>query len=85
MPVSKKRKKPEKKRDRSRDSEGAPQPAPAQTESDGGGLLSRMRGGIKNVAGAGPQKKEPLWSKILTWALVAVAAWFVAKRLGIIP
>ena len=84
MPLSKKRKKPEKKKERSREP-GAP-PPPAQPESSGGGLLSRMRGGIRNVAGTGEgKKKESLVSRILTWALVAVAAWFVARRLGILP
>ena len=87
MPVSKKRKKPEKKQ-RRRDDE-----APASTgqaaaaappERSGGGLLSRMRGGFQNMAGSGPKKPESLLSKIVTWALVAAVAYFVAKRFGII-
>ena len=83
MPVSKKRKKPEKKKERDREP-AAPQVAAEPASS--GGLLSRMRGGIRQVAGAGQaKKKESLVSRILTWALVAVAAWFVAKRLGILP
>ncbi len=71
MPKSKKRKEAvEKKKE--------------QEEAYSGGLLTRMRGGFKGVAGAGPKKPESIWSKILTWALVAAAAYFVAKRFGII-
>ena len=84
MPVSRKRKKPEKKR-HAREPGSAPPPAASESAPAGGGLLTRMRGGIRTVAGAGPAKKESLASRILTWALVAVAAWFVAKRLGILP
>lgn len=88
MPVSKKRKKPEKKR-RARDGERAvPEPhagAPAESApGSGGGFLSRMRGGLQSVAGAGPKKKESLASKLVTWLLVAAVVWFVAKRFGII-
>lgn len=49
------------------------------------GLLSRMRGGFQKVAGTAPSKPESIVSKIVTWAIVLVAAWFVAKRLGWIP
>jgi hypothetical protein len=86
MPVSKKRKKSEKKRDRQREEGSAPSSPAAPSESGySGGLLGRMRGGIRSVAGQGEPKKESLASKLLTWALILVAAWFVAKRLGIIP
>lgn len=85
MPVSKKRKKPEKKQRAREPGASAPPPARESAPEGGGGFLTRMRGGIRNVAGAGPAKKESLASRILTWALVAVAAWFVAKRLGILP
>jgi hypothetical protein len=77
MPLSKKREK--KKR---RDREGQPAAAPSEP-SGGGGLLSGMRSGMKSVAGVGPKKPESLISKILTWALVAVAAYLLAKRFGL--
>ena len=88
MPVSKKRKKPEKKR-RARDERAAPGPhasAPAESASTGGGggLLSRMRGGFQSVTGTGPRKKESLLSKIVTWALMALVAYFLARRFGIV-
>jgi len=88
VPVSKKRKKPDKKR-RAHDERAAPEPhagAPAETVSTGGGggFLSRMRGGFQSVAGTGPKKKESLVSKIVTWALMALVAYFVAKRFGIL-
>ena len=88
MPVSKKRKKDPARKKRH---EELPAPHTGSGSSQavepvaGGGLLTRMRGGLQNVAGAGPKKAEPLWSKILTYALIAVAAYFVAKRFGIIP
>jgi len=86
VPVSKKRKKPEKKRSKAAQSAGGTdQPrAAVESSSGGGGLMGRMRGGIQSVAGAGPKKPESLISKIITWALVAVVAYFVAKRFGII-
>jgi hypothetical protein len=85
VPISKKRKKQEKKR-RPRDGdERAPEPRAAEPESrGGGGLLSRMRGGFQGVAGTGPKKPESLLSKIITWALVALVAYFLARRFGII-
>ena len=85
MPLSKKRKKPEKREERARGDAGAAAAPAAPAAESGGGLLTRMRGGIRTGAGAGPAKKESAASRILTWALVAVAAWFVAKRLGILP
>ena len=87
MPVSKRRKKPDKKRSKgaAQAEGGAEKPrAAAESSSGGGGLMSRMRGGIQSVAGAGPKKPETLISKIITWALVALVAYFVAKRFGII-
>jgi hypothetical protein len=84
MPLSKKRKKDEKKKRRERDERPA-SPGPAPELPPSGGLLSRMRGGIQNVAGTGPKKPASVVSKILTWALVAVALWFLARRFGIIP
>jgi len=83
MPVSKKRK-IEKKKHRDRSEPTASAPAAPIEPAGGGGFLSKMRGGFKSVAGAGPKKPESLVSKIITWALVAVVAYFVAKRFGII-
>ena len=80
MPLSKKREKPKKKR-----RESTPAAAPPSEPAGGGGLLSRMRGGFQGMAGAGPKKKESLVSKIVTWALFAVAAYFLAKRFGLLP
>ena len=83
MPLSKKRKRPERTKRRSGgDGSAAP---PSAEPASGGGLLTRMRGGIRNVAGAGPKKRESPISKIVTLLLVALAAYFVAKRFGIIP
>ena len=84
MPLSKKRKKREKKKGRR-----APDAAPAATErapepAASGGFLSRMRGGVQNVAGTGGKKRESWLSRIITIALLAAAAYFVARRLGII-
>jgi hypothetical protein len=83
VPVSKKRKRPERTKRRS-GGDGSAAPASAETPSSGG-LLTRMRGGIRNVAGTGPKKRESPISKIITLLLVAAAAYFVAKRFGIIP
>jgi len=47
--------------------------------------LTRMRGGIQNVAGTGAKKRESPISKIVTLLLVALAAYFVAKRFGLLP
>lgn len=82
MPISKKRKKPEKKRAHERDVRPAPPGVPV--EPAGGGFLSRMRGGFKSAAGTGVKRPESLLSKILTWALLLIAAYFVAKRFGLI-
>ena len=79
MPTSKKRREKKKRRDREPSA-----PALAAEPSGGGGLLSRMRGGIRNAAGSGPKKPESLVSKIFTWALVALVAYFVARRFGLI-
>src|SRR5262249_44823958 len=85
MPVSKKRKPEKKKRhDHEPSGEIAPGAGSPAEPSGAGGFLSRMRGGLQNVTGTGPKKKESLLSKVITWALVAVAAWFVAKRFGIL-
>jgi hypothetical protein len=73
MPKSKKRR-DKKKRE-------PPPAAPAEPA----GLLTRMRGGIRNVTGSGPKKPESLISKIFTWALVAAVAYFLARRFGILP
>jgi hypothetical protein len=83
MPLSKKRRRPERTRRRG-GTEGSQGPSSAQPAS-GGGVLTRMRGGIQNVAGAGPKKRESPISKIVTLLLVALAAYFVAKRFGLIP
>ncbi|TMA25150.1 MAG: hypothetical protein E6J78_18585 [Deltaproteobacteria bacterium] len=82
MPISKKRKKLEKKRAHDRDVRPAPPGAPA--EPAGGGFLSKMRGGFKSAAGTGVKKQESLLSKILTWGLLLLVAYFVAKRFGVI-
>ncbi len=86
MPLSKKRKK--EGRGKRRDRGGAPGApvVPAQTAPapGGSGLLTRMRGGLQNMAGTGA-KKESLLSKIVTWALVIVVAYFVARRFGLVP
>lgn len=83
MPISKKRKKREGRSRRDRDLQPSQQ---AESSSGGGGLMSGMRGGIKNLVGAGEakKKKESLVSKIVTWVLVAVALYFVARRFGIL-
>lgn len=83
MPVSRKRKKDDRKR-RNRESSPPPPGAPPEPERVGG-LLSKMRGGIKDLTGTGTRKPESLLSKILTWALVLAVAYFAAKRLGLIP
>ena len=83
MPISKKRKKGDKKKRRERDEQPAAPAAPSEP-AGGGGLLSRMRGGLQNVAGAGTKKRESLVSKIVTWVLIAAAAYFVARRFGLI-
>lgn len=84
MPVSKKRKKEGGKR---RDHSGAPKATPpAQPEGPGGGgFLTRMRGGFQSMAGAPGARKESLLSKIVTWAILIVALYFVARRFGILP
>jgi len=82
MPVSKKRKKEGKARSSDR-REAASAPAPPEESSSG--LLTRMRGGFQSAAGTSLTKKESLLSKIITWAIVALAAYFVARRLGILP
>ena len=82
MPTSKKRKKRERKTRRPGDGEPA---APERAvEQASGVLLSRMRGGVQSVAGAGVKKRESLLSRILTWGLVALAAYLLARRFGII-
>jgi hypothetical protein len=83
MPVSKKRRRPERTRKRG-GTDGTEPPSSAGPES-GGGVLTRMRGGFQKVAGAGPKKRESPISKIVTLLLVAIAAYFVAKRFGLIP
>jgi hypothetical protein len=83
MPLSKKRKRPERTRRRS-GTDGSQPPPPVEPASRGG-LLTRMRGGIQNVAGTGAKKRESPISKIVTLVLVALAAYFVAKRFGLIP
>jgi hypothetical protein len=84
MPVSKKRKKDDRGKRRERgDAPAAPgAPTPAGGGSRGG-MLSRMRGGFQNMAGAGP-KKESLLSKVITWAILLVALYFIARRFGIL-
>ncbi len=44
-----------------------------------------MRGGFQRVAGTALKKKESPLSKIITWAIVLLAAYFVARKLGILP
>ena len=83
MPVSKKRKRPE--RTKRRGGTDGHEPPPSAEPASGGGVLTRMRGGIQNVAGAGAKKRESPISKIVTLLLVALAAYFVAKRFGLIP
>jgi hypothetical protein len=84
MPVSKKRKKEGRNKSRDR-GEAASAPAPAPAAEPAGGLLTRMRGGFQSMAGTAPKKKESPLSKIITWAIVLLAAYFVARRLGIVP
>jgi len=83
MPVSKKRKKEGKTRSRDR-REAASSPAPPE-EVPAGGLLTRMRGGFQSMAGTGARKKESSLSKIITWGILVLAAYFVARRFGILP
>jgi hypothetical protein len=85
MPVSKKRKKEDARKGRTRDHAAPAAPAAPAGPEGPSGLLGRMRGGLRNVAGSGSKKPESLLSKVLTWALVLIVAWFAAKRLGIIP
>ena len=82
MPLSKKRKKEGKPRSRDR-REAANVPAPPE-DAASGGLLTRMRGGFQSMTGTSV-KKESRLSKIITWAIVLLAAYFVARRFGIIP
>ena len=82
--MSKKRKKDEGRKRRDRPTAQAGPPAPVEAPATGG-LLTRMRGGIRGFAGVGPKKPESLLSKVLTWALVAVVAYLVARRFGIVP
>ena len=85
MPLSRKRKKEGKSRSRDRsEPQNAPAP-PKETPTGGGGLLTRMRGGFQGMAGGGAGKKESLLSKIVTWAVVVLAAYFLARRFGILP
>ena len=84
MPVSKKRKRPERTRKRG-GTDGSEAPSPAAQPASTGGVLTRMRGGFKNVAGAGPKKRKSPISTIVTLLLVVAAAYFVAKRFGILP
>jgi hypothetical protein len=82
MPVSKKRRRPEGTRRRG----GTDRTEAASSEpASAGGVLTRMRGGIRNVAGSGAKKRESPISKIVTLLLVALAAYFVARRFGLIP
>src|SRR4051812_1171497 len=83
MPLSKKRRRPE--RTRRRGGTDASAPPPSAAPASAGGLLTRMRGGIQNVAGTGAKKRESPISKIVTLLLVLLAAYFVAKRFGLIP
>jgi hypothetical protein len=83
MPLSKKRRRPERTRRRG-GTDGSATPSSAAPAS-AGGLLTRMRGGIQNVAGTGAKKRESPISKIVTLLLVLLAAYFVAKRFGLIP
>jgi hypothetical protein len=82
MPISKKRKKEKKRAGHDRDVRPAASGVPV--EPAGGGFLSRMRGGFKSAAGTGVKKQESLLSKILTWGLLLLVAYFVAKRFGVI-
>lgn len=84
MPVSRKRRKEGKSRPRDR-VEAASAPRADPPASSGGGMLTRMRGGFQKMAGTAPKKNESLLSKIVTWAIVAIAAYFVARRFGIVP
>jgi hypothetical protein len=81
MPVSKKRRKEGRSKPRDRVEAGSAPPAPPP--AGGGGMLTRMRGGFQKMAGTAP-KKESLLSKIVTWAIVVAAAYFVARRFGIV-
>ena len=85
MPESKKRVKSGKKRRRDRDGASPAAASSGEVPSGGGGFLGKMRGGIQTVAGAAPsRKKESLLSKVLTWALVLLAAILLARRFGIL-
>lgn len=82
MPLSKKRKKKEGRAHRTEAHPAARAPEP----TGGSGFLSGMRGGLKDLAGTGgAKKKESLIGKIVTWALFAVALYFVARRFGVLP
>jgi hypothetical protein len=71
MPVSKKRK--------------SARPRREATAEKPAGLMGRMRGGLKTITGQGAKKEESRLSRLLTWALVLVAAYFVARRFGLVP
>jgi hypothetical protein len=83
MPISKTRKKDERKKRRNRDKEPVA-PGRSIEPATRGGMLTRIRGGFQNVAGRGGNKRESLLSKLLTWGLLALVAYFVARRFGII-
>jgi hypothetical protein len=85
MPVSKKRKKDDRGRSRERgDAPAAPKAPTADGGGSRGGMLSRMRGGFQNMTGAGPKKKESMLSKVITWVILLVALYFIARRFGIL-
>ncbi len=83
MPVSKKRKK--EGRSGRREHVAAPAAPPQPDPERGGGFLTRMRGGFQSMAGTTGARKESLLSKIITWAILIVALYFVARRFGILP
>jgi hypothetical protein len=87
MPVSKKRKKDVRKKARERSAVPAAHTAPGTPstapETGSGGLLTRMRGGFQSMAGASA-RKQSLLSKVVTWLIVALAVYFVARRFGIL-
>ena len=45
-----------------------------------GGTMSSLRGGMKNLVGQGPKKKESTASKLLTYVLLAAAIGLLIYR-----
>lgn len=58
-----------------------------EEEGQGGGFLTSMRSGIKDVAGTGPKKKKQTTGQqalnLLLWlVIIAIASVFIFSRVG---